>query len=88
VIAIAFSGCNSTTTTSSFDDSPTSITVTYPSYYPKEEYEEEFYDWVAPLTHKPPKGTFRQSRGSYKGISKSAKGKFNKLNRKRSKKRK
>jgi uncharacterized protein with von Willebrand factor type A (vWA) domain len=81
---IAFSTpCCDTSTLTTTNTSPTStISETYYSYLEyKEEYKEDNPEWVEPLSHKPLKGTFRQSRGSYVGISKSAKGKTSKLNR-------
>jgi len=73
-------GCDTSTTTLT---TTSTLSETYYSYLEyKEEYEEENPEWVEPLSHNPPKGTFKQSRGSYKGVAKSAKGKTSKLNKK------
>lgn len=75
--------------TSSFDNfNLTTTTSSSSGYYElyweyDEEYSKPKHVWVEPLSHKPLKGTFRQSRGSYKGISKSARNKSKKLNFKR-----
>ena len=66
------------------DFTPTTCTSTTYSYYIgyKEEVDEDIYiEKPRPPSFKPPKGTFRLSRGSYKGVAKSARNKNKKLNR-------
>lgn len=81
---IAFSGHHADTSTcTNWDDNLTSTTSSEYRFIIeyREEYKKENPEWIEPLSHRPEKGTFKQSRGSYKGISKSAKNKFKKINK-------
>ena len=87
MIATTSSGYNETTSITASSSPITAYTMQLEAYLCMEEAKEKRAErdenpYVIPLSHNPIKGSFRQSRGSYKGISKSAKGKFNKLNKK------